>query len=77
MRIEGYPPFAPAVPPANRAGGASFAAQAAAQNASAPAENMTAQEKLARLLDEKHWMTESAFNGDPSGELGKHIDLRV
>jgi hypothetical protein len=68
MRIEGYPPFAQAVASANR--------PAATQNAS-PEENLSAQDKLARLLDEKRWMGESAFGGDASGELGQHIDLRV
>ncbi len=69
MRIEGYPPFTPSAMPAR--------SRIPAQDAPAAEESVTAQEKLARLLDEKRWMTEAAFNENPSGELGKHIDLRV
>ena len=70
MRIEGYPPFTPPVQ--------SAVGKAPAQNTRAASEeNLSAQDKLARLLDEKRWMTESAFGGNPEGELGKHIDLRV
>jgi hypothetical protein len=70
MRIEGYPPFTP--PVQNTAG------KAPAHNTRAAAEEpMSAQDKLAKLLDEKRWLTESVFGGDPEGELGKHIDLRV
>jgi hypothetical protein len=69
MRIEGYPPFAPPVSPSNRTAGTPLA--------SASQENLTPQERLAKLLDEKRWMGEAAFNENPSGELGQHIDLRV
>ncbi|HEY3295740.1 MAG TPA: hypothetical protein VGL38_09895 [bacterium] len=70
MRIEGYPPLMPSIQPA----GAKTPAHSAKP---APEETLTAQEKLARLLDEKRWMSDAAFGGDPEGELGKHIDLRV
>jgi hypothetical protein len=70
MRIEGYPPIMPAAQP--RGGKAVQAA------ASTPAEEtLSPQQKLAKLLDEKRWLADSAFGGDPDGELGKHIDLRV
>jgi hypothetical protein len=70
MRIEGYPPLVPAIHPAS--------GKTPAQSASATQESqLSPQEKLARLLDEKRWLTESAFGGDSAGELGKHIDLRV
>jgi len=66
MRIDGYPPFAPSAQP-----------MTGRAPVTTPEENISAQEKFARLLDEKRWMAESAFEGNPSGELGKHIDLRV
>jgi len=70
MRIDGYPPFVP--PPQPTSG------KSPVQNTSAaPEEKISAQDKLARLLDEKRWMSEAAFGGDSSGELGKNIDLRV
>jgi hypothetical protein len=68
MRIEGYPiPVSPAMPQAKGA------ATAVAED-----EPLTAQEKLRRLLEERHSLTEAIFS-EPGGEgeLGKHIDLRV
>ena len=67
MRIEGYPPFPTVRPTAS--------GKAPAQNAAA--EELSPQDKFARLLDEKRRLTEIAFEGNPEGELGKHIDLRV
>jgi hypothetical protein len=68
MRIDGYP-LAPQMPPA-----------AAPKRADAPAAGaeLSAQEKLRRLLDEKRSQSAPAYESEPEpGHLGRHIDLRV
>jgi hypothetical protein len=39
---------------------------------------LTPQERLRQILEQKRWMAEAAFaDSIPEAELGKHIDLRV
>ena len=83
MRIEGYPiPVHPTIPhtprPAARAPAASVPNAPAESQATEESEPLTAQERLRRVLEERHWLTEAVFSqAGPEGELGKHIDLRV
>ncbi|RPH93698.1 hypothetical protein EHM69_09555 [candidate division KSB1 bacterium] len=79
MRIEGYGlPLPTRLPSGNKT---PFPAPAAVENTvpnPEPSVELTPQEKLRQLLEDKRWMAEAAFNGPASpGELGKHIDLRV
>jgi hypothetical protein len=83
MRIEGYPlPLLPPMPhaprPAAQAPAASFPNAPAENQAAEESEPLTPQERLRRVLEERHWLTEAVFSqAGPEGELGKHIDLRV
>jgi len=83
MRIEGYPiPLHPAIPqaprPATQTPTAGSSNSPAASQAVEENEPLTPQEKLRRVLEERHWLTEAVFSqAGPEGELGKHIDLRV
>lgn len=83
MRIEGYPlPVHPTIPqaprPAAQAPAASVPNAPVESQATEESEPLTAQEKLRRVLEERHWLTEAVFSqSGGEGELGKHIDLRV
>ncbi|MCX6600585.1 MAG: hypothetical protein NT025_03375 [bacterium] len=83
MRIEGYPlPLLPPMPqsprPAAQTPAASFPNAPAESQAAEESEPLTPQERLRRLLEERHSLTEAIFSqSSGEGELGKHIDLRV
>jgi hypothetical protein len=77
MRIEGYAPTPTPPGPAQRK--PALPPKAAPETAStADAAELTPQERLRQLLEQKRWMAETAFSeSGPEPELGKHIDLRV
>ncbi|MBI5058300.1 hypothetical protein HZB60_00805 [candidate division KSB1 bacterium] len=73
MKISAnYPGFPMTTPAIQRSAGAPEAATAQPEPA------ITAKERLAKLIEEKHAMAEAAMQApSPEQELGKLIDLRV
>lgn len=79
MRIDGYNLNPSSLPPVGKRP-ATISQREAVPNAAAvePDAELSPQEKLRRVLEEKRWMSEAAFENPAAGpELGKHIDLRV
>lgn len=75
MQIEGYGMNTPPLGPARRPNPAPAPEP---QSRIEDAAELSPQERLRQLLEQKRWMAEAAFaDASPEPELGKHIDLRV
>ncbi len=78
MRIEGYGPNPTQPSSAPRKPAASPKPVGDTASAVGDAADLSPQERLRQLLEQKRWMAEAAFvDNGPEPELGKHIDLRV